>query len=65
MQDSKLGKPGRILAAGQRDDLEGARIAADEIERAFADGAGGAKDGDSPWLLGRGARRSVGVCLCG
>ncbi len=47
MQNGELGQTSGVASAGQRDHLIGRWVAADEIERALADRAGGAEDGNA------------------
>src|SRR5689334_25325963 len=49
MQDSELGKARDVPSAGQSDDLISGSVAPNQIERAFANGAGSPQNGNPPW----------------
>ena len=53
MLDGHLGETLDVFSARESDDVITLRIAPNEIERALTDRAGGPKDRDAPWRLGR------------
>ncbi len=62
----RLGESGDVALRGECDDLKGVRVALDEVERALADGAGGAEDGERAARgaepIGRGNGGRNGFC---
>jgi hypothetical protein len=47
MENGELGETADVLATGQRHNTIGSRIAADQVESAFADGTCGTENGNT------------------